>query len=98
MTAYNQYVGPDLIITTELLEDIDTGKPYDHRFAPSWNYVGNVLHITSFDAIGEFFCFTDQDGKKDDVLLPYDIDNGFVIPFIEPDEIQVDDDVIIDLI
>lgn len=60
--------------------------------------VGNVLHITSFDSIGEFFCFTDQDGKKDEVLLPYDIDNGFVIPFSEPDEIQVDDDVIIDLI
>ena len=46
----------------------------------------------------KYYLITDQDGKKDDVLLPYDIDNGFVIPFIEPDEIQVDDDVIIDLI
>ena len=98
MIDYHQYVGQDLIIVQELLENIDNEKPYDHRFAPSWNYVGNVLHITSFDAIGEFFCFTDQDGKKDEVLLPYDIDNGFVIPFIEPDEIQVDDDDIIDLI
>ena len=98
MIDYHQYVGQDLIIIKELLENIDNGKPYDPEFAPSWNYVGNVLHITSFDAIGEFFCFTDHDGKKDEVLMPYDIDNGFVIPFIEPDEIQVDDDVIIDLI
>ena len=98
MTDYHQYVGQDFIIVQELLEDVDNGEPYEHGFAPPWNYVGNVLHITSFNAIGEFFCFTDQDVKKDDVLLPYDIDNGFVIPFIEPDEIQVDDDVIIDLI
>ena len=98
MTDYHQYVGQDLIIVQELLENVDNGEPYEHGFVPPWNYVGNVLHITSFDSIGEFFYFTDQDGKKDEVLLPYDIDNGFVIPFSEPDEIQVDDDVIIDLI
>ena len=101
MTDYHQYVGQDLIIVQELLEDVDNGEPYEHGFAPPWNYVGNVLHITSFDAIGEFFYFTDQDGKKDDVLMPYDIDNGFVAPFQpfhDAEDETVDSDMIISLL
>lgn len=98
MTDYHQYVGQDLIIVQELLEDVDNGEPYEHGFAPLWNYVGNVLHITSFDAEGEFFCFIDQDGRKNDTLMPYDIDNGFVVLFHEPEEKPVNDDMIIGLL
>ena len=98
MIDYHQYVGQDLIIVQELLENVVSEKPYDPKFVPPWNYVGNVLHITSYDAEDKFFRFIDQDGRNEEVLMSYDIDNGFVIPFIEPDEIQVDDDIIIDLI
>ena len=98
MTDYHQYVGQDLIIVKQLLEDVETERPYEPGFEPLWNYVGNVLHITAFDAECEFFYFTDQDGRKNDTLMTYDIEHGFVVPFQEAVEEPVNDEMIISLL
>lgn len=98
MTDYHQYVGQDLIIVQELLENVISEKPYDPEFVPPWNYVGNVLHITSYDAEDKFFRFIDQDGRNEEALMTYDFDNGFVIPFREEQDEAVDTGMIIGLL
>ena len=98
MTDYHQYVGQDFIIVQELLEDVVFEKPYDTEFVPPWNYVGNVLHITSYDAEDKFFGFIDQNGRSEEVLTTYDFDNGFVIPFQEEQDGDVDTGMIISLL
>lgn len=98
MTDYAQYVGQDVIIVKELLEDIEEGREYDPEFMPFWNYVGNVLHIVAYDHECGYFAFTDQEGVHNDTLMVYDFENGFVTPFVEAEEIQVDEDAIFELI
>ena len=98
MNSYEQYVGQDVVIVEELLEDVEAGKPYEPGFAPPWNYIGNVLHIISYDAEDKFFKFIDQDGRKEEMLMTYDFDHGFVVPMQEEIEDQVESDIVIGLL
>ena len=54
-TDYSQYVGREVVITTELLEDVYTGDRYEPDCIPKWNYVGNVLTITNYNTQTEAF-------------------------------------------
>lgn len=98
MTDYAQYVGQDVVIVKELLEDVEEERSYDPGFMPFWNFVGNILHIVAYDHECESFTFIDKTGRSNDTLMPYDFEHGFVSPLAEEEEIQVDEDAIYELI
>lgn len=93
-TDYSQYVGREVVITTELLGDVYTGDRYEPDCIPKWNYVGNVLTITNYNTHTEAFGFVDQNGEFDEVLFNYDFEHGYVELLPEIDEIQLDQDAI----
>lgn len=90
---WSQYIGQEVVIVKELLEDVYAGDPYEPDCVPSWNYVGNVLTITKYNTQTESFGFVDQHGHAEELLLDYDFENGFVELLPETD-VQLDTDVI----
>lgn len=93
-TDYSQYVGREVVIAKELLEDVYAGDPYEPDCIPKWNYVGNVLTITHYNKNTDSFGFVDQKGESDELLLDYDFEHGYVELLPEIDEIQLDQDAI----
>lgn len=95
---YSQYIGQEVVIVKELIEDVDSGEPYDPGFIPAWNYVGNVLTITKYDPHSGSFRFVDKDGHDEELLLDYDFEHGYVEFFQEVNDTLIDADAINNLL
>lgn len=91
---YSAYIGREVMILKPLYKNVDNQEPYETAYNPSWNYVGNVLYIESYDRNTRSFRFIDQINSHDEVLLEYDFDHSFVDFFQGPEEIQIDVDAI----